>query len=153
GFLDRARARFDRHPEQFPVLFDSVGFVVYGVRTPLPDSFPEDAGEPPWLVDRVPPWTLAIPDTADGLPRMLALEFASPPGPRPVLAPGDTLWAALYWRPRREQPPGQYSVAVRFDDADFTVPSGLRWAAKPYRKWVESRRHERFRFRQEHLPG
>jgi hypothetical protein len=153
GFFDRVRARFDPHPRLFPVLFDSAGFVVYGVRAPLPDSLPETAGEPPWLVDQVPAGAVAIRDTADVFARMLALEFLAPPGPEPALGRGDTLRAALYWRPEREQPPGQYSVAVRFDDESFAPPAALRWAAKPYRKWVESRRGERFRFRQEHLPG
>jgi hypothetical protein len=153
GFLERVRARFDRYPERFPVLYDSAGFVVYGVRQPLPDSLPETAGEPPWLVARLPATALAVSDTVQAGARLVAVDFEHPAGPVPALAPGDTLWASAYWRPERREARGSYMVFVRFDRADFGPPRWLAWAAKPYRKLVEARRGERYRFRQDHLPG
>jgi hypothetical protein len=71
--------------------------------------------------------------------------------PRSV-ARGDTVRGVIVWRAFERLPAGSYPVAVRFDRAlpgGFTPPA---WIAKPTRKLIERIRHERYRFRADHLP-
>jgi hypothetical protein len=153
GFLARARRRFDRHPEWFPVLYDTGDFVVYGVRRPLPDALPEEGPEPPWLVRELPAGLSWVADSSRSRARLVGLRFESPMGPEPTVTRGDTLHASAYWVAEQPNPAGSYTVHVRFDHAEFRVPAWLGWAAKPYRKLVEARDGRRYRFRYDHLPG
>jgi len=67
--------------------------------------------------------------------------------------PGDSLAVAIDWHAAHAEPAGAYTVALRFDRA---LPGGLAppaWMGKPVRKLVEHLRHERYRFRIDHLPA
>ncbi len=150
GLADRLRARLGLHPEIFPVLYDSAGFTLYGVHSPLPDSLPETGAAPPWLVASLPPGARAVSDSSAQPLRLAGIELDSG---APELDRGDTLRARAYWVTRSPLPAASYSVAVRFDREGLGPPSILFWAAKPWRKLIESLRQERYRFRQDHLPG
>ncbi len=71
--------------------------------------------------------------------------------PRRV-ARGDTLNGVIDWRALERLPRGSYSVWVRFDQplpGGFAPPAPI---SKPARKILEYLRHERWRFRDDHLP-
>jgi hypothetical protein len=66
--------------------------------------------------------------------------------------PGDRVPGVIEWRAPRALPVGSYRVSLRFDRA---LPRGFSpppWCAKPARKVLEKLRHERYRFRDDHLP-
>lgn len=142
-----ARARFDRHPEVFEPLFDQGDFVLYRVRSAALDSLREPPAPRPFVV----PWSAersAIGRRLGGDVPLL-LGFGVWPS---VAAPGDSVRGAIDWRAYEPLPAGSYSVAVRFDRS---MPGGFsppEWIRKPIRKWVEHWRHERYRFRADHLP-
>ena len=142
-----ARARLDRHPDAFAPLYDTGDFVLYAVRPAALDRLHE-APTPrpfvmPWSADRAPIGRRL----GEGVP--LVLGFALWPA---VAAPGDSVRGVVEWRAHEPLPPGSYSVAVRFDRA---LPGGLQppaFVGKPIRKLIERVRHERYRFRSDHLP-
>ncbi|HEY6193542.1 MAG TPA: hypothetical protein VI504_00730, partial [Candidatus Eisenbacteria bacterium] len=83
-----------------------------------------------------------------GLPRLVSLSLV----PREA-AHGDTLAGVLEWRAATRLPPGSYRVAVRFDrPLPAGVPAGPAALSKLWRKLVEKRTHQRYRFRADHLP-
>jgi hypothetical protein len=144
-----ARARLDAHPEAFPALHDRGDFVVYGVRRaalaglsgsvrarPFVEAW--DAGSP----------GAARPAAADRGPALLGLTLS--PG---VVAAGGRVVGVARWRAVTPAVAGSWLVAVRFDR---DLPAG--WAppafvGKPVRKLLERLRHERYRFRADHLPA
>lgn len=143
-----ARARFDAQPEAFSKAFDVAGFVVYEVRRAALDTLGAPAVPRPF----VRPWDPANEREAAGsdatMPAVQAFRLE-----RERAAPGDTLHGTIEWRAARALAPGAYRVAVRFDrdlPGGFTPPA---WCAKPARKLIEIARHERYRFRVDHLPA
>jgi len=142
-----ARARFDRHPDAFARAFDTGDFVVYRVRGASLDTLAEAPWPRPFVTPYVPGRDGISRREPGGLPTFLALALS----PRDA-APGDTLAGAITWRALAREPVGSYQVAVRFDRP---MPGGFappRWIGKPLRKLVERVRHERYRFRADHLP-
>jgi len=145
-----ARARFDAHPDAFPPLLDAGDFVVYGVRDAALDALRGPAAPRP----EVEPWrpgtvVADVPgDPAEHLPGLAGLALSGR-----VAAPGESLDAVARWHAARPARPGAYQVVVRFDrdlPAGFAPPAFL---AKPARKLLERLRHERYRFRADHLPA
>jgi hypothetical protein len=146
GWFAAARARFDSRPAAFPRLYDAGDFVVYGIRTAALDGL---AG-PPWPRPFVEPWRrggvedvtpASAAATAAGMPVPLALGLA--PG---AAAPGAEVAGVIRWHAAASVPPGPYTTLVRFDrdrPRGFAPPA---WFAKPARKLLEARRHERYRF-------
>jgi hypothetical protein len=65
----------------------------------------------------------------------------------------DTLHGRLEWHAATPLRAGAYRVAIRFDRALPTgVPAGPAAVSKLWRKAVERLHHERYRFREDHLP-
>jgi hypothetical protein len=141
-----ARARFDAAPAAFEPAYDHDGFVVYRIRRPALDTL----STPPLARAMVTPLAdaAAAREGDTGTPALMG--FAQD---RRSAAPGDTLHMVITWRGgTRPAPPASWQVAVRFD----TPVPGMhapRWAAKPVRKLIERSRHERYRFRADHLPA
>ncbi len=142
-----ARARMDGAGAAFERVYDRGDFVIYRVHRAALDTL-ETPPPPRPFVSR---WTLEghgiarriTPDT----PGLITLALA----PR-VAAPGDTVRGAIVWRVLERLTPGSYQVAVRFDrplPGGFVPPA---WVSKPVRKLIEGLRHERYRFRADHLP-
>src|SRR5439155_26260791 len=83
-----------------------------------------------------------------GLPELVSLGLDTRTAAR-----GDTIAGVLEWHAPRPLPPGSYSVAVRFDrPLPAGVAAGPASLSKVWRKLVERCRHERYRFRADHLP-
>lgn len=141
-----ARARLDRAPAAYERLYDHAGFTVYrlhpaeldalrGGATPRPFVRPLEAGD---RGVRLGP----------GLPELVALHW-----PAHAAARGDTLAGVLEWHASEALPAGSYTVAVRFDrPLPPAVPAAPDAVSKLWRKLVERLRHERYRFRADHLP-
>jgi len=146
-WYDSARARFDAAPTAFPPLFDRDGFVVYRVRRAALDSLP-----PPPPRPDVVRWAPGIWSPGRPLDPALPALCLFTMHPREA-APGDTVSAVAYWRATHPMAPGSYTVAVRFDHpfpGRFRPPPVL---AKPVRKIIERIDHQRYRFREDHLPA
>ena len=68
-------------------------------------------------------------------------------------AHGDTLRGVCEWHAAQPLRAGAYRVAVRFDRAlPPGTPNAPRAVSKLWRKAIERVRHERYRFREDHLP-
>lgn len=143
-----SRARLDSHPEAFERIYDRDRFAIYRVRRAALDSLTGGERSRPFV----------FPFVSGKFPIALRLEEG-----RPVLhrlridpswaRPGDTLRMVADWRAIEPQPSGSYRVSVRFDrslPAGFAPPASV---AKPLRKILERVRHERYRFREDHLPA
>lgn len=142
------RARLDRHPDTFPIAFDSGDFVVYRIDRASLDSLsaevPRRPGVERWREGAFPPGVQLDP----GMPVIHGVRLD-----RDVLAAGDTLHAVALWRALSVLKPGSYHVAVRLDRP---MPDGFRppaFLGKPWRKLVETLRDERYRLRSNHLPA
>lgn len=68
-----------------------------------------------------------------------------------ILPPGGELEMNLYWSRRNVLPPGTYVVSVRFDRKFVTLPFNGQPFPKLTRKVMEKIRHERYRFRADHM--
>ncbi len=141
-----ARARLEREPAAFERVYDRADFTVYRLHRPELEALRGGATALPFV--RPPaPGDRAIRLGA-GLPDLVALEW-----PRSTAARGDTLAGVLEWHAPRALPAGSYEVAVRFDRRlPAGVPAAPAAVSKPWRKLVEKLRHERYRFRADHLP-
>ena len=150
GWFVAARARFDAHPEAFPPLYDTGSFVVYGIHraaldtlsAPVPPRPFVEAWEPPGAAER------AALRTGDRLPVVVGFTLA-----RREAAPGDSVTGVARWHAAVPAPAGAYRIAVRFDR---DLPGGFippAFIGKPVRKLIEHFRHERYRFRSDHLPA
>lgn len=143
-----ARARFDRAPAVFVPRYDTGDLVVYEVRPAALDTLAVPVA-PPASVHAWDP--AADPEgrrMGGGMPLLLSVSFAPH-----IVVPGDTVDGVLRWRAPAPLARGSYLVSVRFDrplPGGFTAP---RWCAKPVRKLIERIHHERFRFRDDHLPA
>ena len=142
-----ARARLDRAGPAFERLYDRGDFVVYRVhRAPL-DSLTSAATPRPFVSRSSREAQGIARRVAPGTPGLIALALA----PR-IAARGDTVRGVIVWRATERLPAGSYGVAVRFDrplPGGFAPPAFL---SKPLRKLIEHLRHERYRFRADHLP-
>ena len=137
--LDQARGALER-------VYDRGDFVIYRVHR---DSLAE-----PRLAGVARPF-VAPAGASAGVTRRIAPDIpglvAFALSPR-VAARGDTVRGVIVWRALAKLPPASYRVAVRFDT---TPPGGFMppaFCAKPARKLLEDLRHERYRFRVDHLP-
>jgi hypothetical protein len=68
-----------------------------------------------------------------------------------ILPPGGELEMDLYWSRRNVLPPGTYVVSVRFDRKIISLPFEGQPFPKITRKVMEKVRHERYRFRSDHM--
>ena len=141
-----ARARLDRAPAAFERLYDHADFTVYRVHLPeLEALHGGDTLRPfvrPLVVgDRMRP-------LGPGLPELVSLDLQAN-----TAALGDTVPGVLEWHVAKPLPAGSYLVAVRFDrPLPAGVAPGPASLSKVWRKLVEKRTHERYRFRADHLP-
>jgi hypothetical protein len=87
-------------------------------------------------------------DLGSGLPQLVSFRLDAARAAR-----GDTLTGRIEWRAAHALPAGSYTVALRFDRAlPSDVPRSPEAVSKVWRKIVERVRHERYRFRADHLP-
>ena len=142
----RARARFDARPDAFPVLFDEGDLVAYGVRAGIADTLQGTARRPAFVRPIDPARDRRLGAARPGLPELVGARLF-----RDIAAPGDTLRVALAWHAAATLPAGSYEVSLRFDRAR-DARSAPGWLGKPGRKLLERWRHERYRFREDHLP-
>lgn len=148
AWYEAARSRLDRQPGAFERIYDRDRFAIYRVHRAALDSLAGGERPRPFVLPFVPgkfPIALRI---EEGRPALHRLRIA-PSWARP----GDTLRMVADWRAIERQPSGSYRVSVRFDrplPAGFAPPSSV---AKPLRKILERVRHERYRFREDHLPA
>jgi hypothetical protein len=68
-----------------------------------------------------------------------------------ILPPGGEVEMDLYWSRRNVLPPGAYVVSVRFDRKIISLPFEGQPFPKITRKVMEKFRHERYRFRSDHM--
>ncbi|HKW15048.1 MAG TPA: hypothetical protein VJS69_11230 [Candidatus Krumholzibacteria bacterium] len=68
-----------------------------------------------------------------------------------ILPPGGELEMDLYWSRRSVLPPGTYVVSIRFDRKVLSLPFNGEPFPKITRKVMEKIRHERYRFRSDHM--
>ena len=145
-WYDAARARLDRAPAAFERVYDANRFTVYVVHRDALARLGDGETPRPFVRARAP-GDPAL-DLGSGLPRLVSFRFAPDRAAR-----GDTLLGRIEWRAPRPLPPGSYAVAVRFDRAlPGDVPRAPMAVSKLWRKAIERVRHERYRFRADHLP-
>jgi hypothetical protein len=147
GWFDAARARLDRAPDAFIPVFDTGDFVVYRIDPAALARLTGPGFARPFVVPYDPARGTVARRIADDVPALQSANVWPP-----TVAPGDTLHGVLEWRTIARLPRGSYRVSVRFDRP---LPGGLvapAPVAKPVRKMVEMVNHERYRFRQDHLP-
>ena len=146
GWYAAARARLDGAPAAFERVYDHDQFTVYRIHPAALDSLRE-GGAPRPFVRPLAPGDRALAG-GRGLPELLSWSCATREA-----AHGDTLAGVLEWHATEPLAPGSYAVAVRFDGAlPAGVPAAPSAFSKLWRKLVEKRFHERFRFRADHLP-
>jgi hypothetical protein len=142
-----ARSRLDRHPQVFERLYDTGDFVVYRVNAAALGSLTEPAAHRPFAAPFRPGESGVARRMGPGIPALLGARLTPD-----AASPGDTLRGVIAWRALERLPAGSYQVAVRFDRA---LPGGISppaFIGKPVRKLIERLRHERYRFRSDHLP-
>jgi len=145
-WYDAARARLDRAPAAFERVYDDHRFTVYVIHRDALARLTDGGTPRPFVRAR----RASDPgvDLGPGLPRLVSFRFAPTHAAR-----GDTVVGRVEWRAARPLPAGSYTVAVRFDRAlPGDVPRAPEAVSKVWRKAVEHARHERYRFRVDHLP-
>lgn len=143
-----SRERLDRHPQAFERIYDTGDFVVYRVNAAALDTLRGPASPRSFTELYRPGKSGVARRLAPGVPALLGAGLT----PREA-APLDTLRGVIAWRALERLPAGSYQVAVRFDrplPGGFSPPAVV---GKPVRKLIEKLRHERYRFRSDHLPG
>ena len=145
-WYDAARARLDRAPAAFERVYDTRRFTVYVIHR---DALARlTAGGTPRPFVRARTGNEPGLEMGPGLPRLVSFRLGALRAER-----GDTLAGRIEWRAPRPLPAGAYMVAVRFDRAlPNDVPRAPAAVSKLWRKLVERVRHERYRFRADHLP-
>jgi len=142
-----ARVRLDSAPEAFERVHDDDGFTVYRVHESALEALGGDARPRPFV--RRATADDRARSLGAGLPGLVSFRLGDPEAAR-----GDTLEGRIEWRVVAPLPPGSYRVGVRFDRAlPADVPAAPRAISKAWRKLVERVRHERYRFRADHLPA
>ena len=145
-WYDAARARLDRAPAAFERVYDTNRFTVYVVHRDALARLSDGGTTRPFVRARRPDDPAL--ELGPALPRLVSFRLAPSHAGR-----GDTLVGRIEWRAARPLPPGSYDVAVRFDRAlPGDVPRAPEAVSKAWRKAVERVRHERYRFRADHLP-
>lgn len=142
-----ARSRFDARPAAFERVYDRGGFTVYRVHRTALDTLSGPPAPRPFVVPYVAGRFPIGRRFDDHLPVVHRLTLWPP-----RVARGDTLHGVAEWRALQSLRGGSYLVSVRFEGR---MPGGFAppaWMAKPARKVLERLRHERYRFRDDHLP-
>ena len=145
-WYDAARARLERAPEAFERVYDERRFTVFIVHRDALARLTGGGAPRPLVRAR----TAREPglDLGPGLPQLVSFRLDASRA-----EPGDTLTGRIEWRAPHPLPPGSYAVAVRFDrPLPADVPRAPQALSKAWRKLVERTRHERYRFRADHLP-
>ena len=147
GWYERARARLDAAPGAFHRVYDTGDFAIWTIDRAALDTLGGGGAPRPYLR---PFDSHGAPEgfsTGPGMPRALAVRL------EPTRAiPGERVDVAIDWHAARVMPAGSYYVSLRFDrplPAGWSPPA---FCAKPVRKLLETWRHERYRFRIDHLP-
>jgi hypothetical protein len=141
-----ARARLERAPAAFERVYERDRFSVYAIHRDALDRLAN--GELPRPFVRTASGSEPGRSLGAGLPELVSFRLDADAAAR-----GESLSGAIEWRARAPLAPGIYSVAIRFDralPADVPRPPGA--FSKVWRKAVERWRHERYRFRADHLP-
>jgi len=141
-----ARTRLERAPAAFERVFDRERFTVYVIHRDALAKLTDGAAPRPFVRprDRHDPGL----DLGPGLPQLVSFKLDARRAAR-----GDTLAGRIEWRAARPLPAGSYTVALRFDrPLPADVPRSPEAVSKVWRKLVERVRHERYRFRADHLP-
>jgi hypothetical protein len=147
GWVAAARARLARAPAAFERVYDAHGFAVYRIHRAALDTLSGAPAPRPFVTPYVPGAFPIARRYAPDLP--VVQQFALWPS---RVARGDTLSGVIGWRALSRMPGGSYHVSVRFDQplpGGFVPPAAV---GKPARKILERLRHERWRFRADHLP-
>jgi hypothetical protein len=145
-WYDAARARLDREPAAFERVYDTNRFTIYVIHRDALDHLTGGGASRPFVHVRTLRETGL--ELGPGLPRLVSFGLAPSRASR-----GDTLTGRIEWRVARPLSPGAYMVAVRFDrPLPDDVPRAPQAISKLWRKLVEHQRHERYRFRADHLP-
>lgn len=145
-WYDAARARLDSAPHAFRKVWERDRFTVYTIDRAALDTLTGGGAERPFVR------ALAPGDREVRLPGEVPSLVSWSLAPDTVSA-GDTLSGAFEWHAASPLAAGSYRVSVRFDAAlPPGTPAAPRALSKVWRKLVERMRHERYRFREDHLP-
>lgn len=141
-------ARLARAPQAFTCVWSHDRFSVWTIDRTALDALADGATPRPFVRallvgDREQRLVGTVP-----VPALVSASFAAR-----ELAHGDTLQGRFEWHAAMPLRAGAYRVAVRFDRAlPAGTPQAPRAVSKLWRKLVERVRHERYRFREDHLP-
>ncbi len=141
-----ARARLEHAPTAFHKVWEQRDFSIYVIDRAALDALPAGGVARPFVRP------LLAGD------REVRLPGAVPALVSAVFAPhdtrlGDTLSGVLEWHAATPLPAGSYRVSLRFDTAlPAGTPAAPRALSKLWRKLVERLHHQRYRFREDHLP-
>jgi hypothetical protein len=145
-WYDAARARLERAPAAFERVYDHDRFTVYVIHRDALAKLEDGGGRRPFLRARRP-GEHAV-ELGPRLPELVSFGLDEVRAAR-----GDTLTGRIEWSAPHPLPAGAYMVALRFDRAlPADVPKAPDAVSKFWRKLVEHTRHERYRFRADHLP-
>ncbi|MCE9627840.1 MAG: hypothetical protein K8R56_07985 [Candidatus Eisenbacteria bacterium] len=145
-WYEAARARLDGAPMAFHKVWERDRFTVYTIDRAVLDTLRGGAVARPFVR------ALEPGDREQRLrgpvPALVSARFA------PMQAvPGDTISGVFEWHAASLLPAGAYHVAVRFDSP---LPAGTPQApaslSKVWRKLLERLHHQRYRFREDHMP-
>jgi hypothetical protein len=146
GWYEASRARLDSAPGAFEKVFERDRFSIYVIHRDALDRM-SGGGRPRPYARALAPSDRGVALGA-GVPELVSFGLAPARVSR-----GDTVAGHIEWRATRRLPAGSYAVALRFDRAlPSDVPRAPEAVSKVWRKLVERVRHERYRFRADHLP-
>ena len=145
-WYDAARTRLESAPAAFERVWEHDRFTVYVVHAAALDLLTGGGGARPFL--RAPRAGDRAHRLGAGLPELVSFRISPS-----AATSGDTLAGCIEWHAPRPLPPGSYRVAVRFDGGlPPGTPASPAAVSKLWRKFVEKLHHERYRFREDHLP-
>jgi hypothetical protein len=147
AWFTAARARLDREPAVFEPVLDHGDFVLYRVHRERLGALDAPATARSFVRAYRPGDDPIARRLGPGLPQLVALALS----PRRA-APGDTVRGLIRWMGEGGHAPGSYQAIVRFDRGDLGGWTPPRMFGKPARKLLEKLRHQRYRFRESHLP-
>lgn len=145
-WYDAARARLESAPAAFERVWEHDRFSVYAVHAAALDTLSGGERARPFL--RTTRAGDGVQRLGAGLPELVSFRIAPA-----AAAAGDTLAGCIEWRAPQPLSAGSYHVAIRFDAGlPPGTPSAPAAVSKLWRKFVEKLHHERYRFREDHLP-